>query len=363
MEVDCYGPGYLSKEVLIRGLKSYLIHNQYEMVIFDTSMLEDSTSNKGSLRYKGFESKQYGEIIRSIAEDFKTISIPKAIKIYADPWYLSQIEIDEYISFVEKGAYIIGVGSEFIEKVERLNQKMLSMEKIGKLANDLYLDFASSNCSRMISCPIFMFETVFEWSSLNNRENEISLIGRLYYPRKVVKKILSENGIQVCSNDSIKLAMRLLSGLGLKPYNCPELVSVYRSSYYECMKSSKYSFACGMALRMPLGKFFEIPACGAVMIAYPCKGFNDLGFINRKNSIEIEPEEIMSAYEYLIQNPSDAQEIATRGQRLVWEKHSARARAQQLKSSFEAIIDNNFYGGHWKDGDFVLHSNRRGSQK
>ncbi len=65
---------------------------------------------------------------------------------------------------------------------------------------------------------------------------------------------------------------------------------------------------------LPIRKFFEIPATGAMMICTPPYSFRELGFRDDDNCIIAEPEALPSIVEELLAQPAKVADIARRGQ-------------------------------------------------
>lgn len=352
MDIDCYGPGYTSYEILKKGLSVYLENKNYKMVVIDGMFTQNIDVMQKYLLTPNYNISEYDGIIRAIIKEFNSINISKACYLNVDPWHMDDGDINKYKELIDNGTYIIGVGRESIEKKAKL--EMYNLEKIAPLVNDRYYNFVNKYHANIVAFPNFVSESLFEWGAIATRKYDVSVVGRLYNPRKVAKRTFRRNGVNITSNQAVVFIMRALSALGLSPYRKSNLLAVYSNTYFDCMKNSKYSFACGMRLRMPLRKFFEIPACGAVMIAYPCKGFENFGFKNGVNAIISDPENVMEAYDYLQRDHERAQMIASNGRQLVWNHHSTRARSEQLRLAFEAIIAGEFSGSSWENGEYII---------
>lgn len=91
-----------------------------------------------------------------------------------------------------------------------------------------------------------------------------------------------------------------------------------------------------------------------MLLATSFKNAKDMGFIDGENYIECNYENIIEKLDFLENNPQKAYLIAKKGQDLVWNRHSLDARAEQLKKCFNSILNNNFKGTYWKDGEFYV---------
>lgn len=72
------------------------------------------------------------------------------------------------------------------------------------------------------------------------------------------------------------------------------------------------------------------------------------------HAIVCPPDMIMDAHRALESDSDRAQRIADAGQRLVFERHSLAARAEQLAETLSAMADRSFAGGRWVDGNYVV---------
>ena len=102
-------------------------------------------------------------------------------------------------------------------------------------------------------------------------------------------------------------------------------------------------------------KFLEIPALGTALFFEPFKGYQEFGFIHGLNSIIIDDiKNISEVTKYYLDNLEKLQEIASKGQQLIWEKHSFFARGIQLQQALKRIVKTDFKGSYWSDGTFKL---------
>ena len=114
-------------------------------------------------------------------------------------------------------------------------------------------------------------------------------------------------------------------------------------------------------MNVPIRKFFEIPASGAVLVCTPFSGFRDAGFIDKENAIICEPEDIMEVHRWLEADSSRAQRIADAGRAMVIKNHSVKAWAEQFSKIFESVLDGTFAGGRWGEGSFTVKRKSGGS--
>ncbi|MBU8741300.1 glycosyltransferase [Bacillus licheniformis] len=106
--------------------------------------------------------------------------------------------------------------------------------------------------------------------------------------------------------------------------------------YAQELNRAKIFFTCGSALRYPLLKFFEAPACRTLLLAEPNQDIFDLGFKDGTHFIACEVEDFYDKAKYYLQNKKERQRITDNGYRLVHSQHTYHARAQEI---VDTIID------------------------
>ena len=179
-------------------------------------------------------------------------------------------------------------------------------------------------------------------------------MGVLYNNRKNILKQLKKSNIKLPSR-IYNIFYSFLNKIGFSPYSNIILLYLYNSIFQYNLFNSKISFTSGSELNIPVRKFFEIPAHASLLLAYPCNGFEDLGFKNNINYIKLNnDEDIIDITTSIINDKVKAQDIATKGQELIFRHHSTTARSNQLKNCLEAIQANNYNGSFWKNGEFKV---------
>ncbi|XBM33670.1 glycosyltransferase [Bacillus licheniformis] len=106
--------------------------------------------------------------------------------------------------------------------------------------------------------------------------------------------------------------------------------------YAQELNRAKIFFTCGSALRYPLLKFYEAPACRTLLLAEPNQDIFDLGFKDGTHFIACEVEDFYDKAKYYLQNKKERQRITDNGYRLVHSQHTYHARAQEI---VDTIID------------------------
>ena len=83
-------------------------------------------------------------------------------------------------------------------------------------------------------------------------------------------------------------------------------------------------------------------------------GFESLGFRDGESAVLLDENDPVRQVLALLSDPARLQAIAKNGQEVVWKKHSIHARAEQMEKSLKRILDGNFVGSVWLNGEFVF---------
>ena len=191
--------------------------------------------------------------------------------------------------------------------------------------------FSQVPLNRVISCP-HNVNNKFMVEYNNNPANRILLsgcLGRVHYPfRHYVNKLstLKDNGVQRYPIDILKS----LSYKNPGHKNHGHAYIKYLNKYLVAITSASTS-----KLPYVVGKFFEIPASGALLLAedihvkVPLKEF---GFIDGENYLSVTTNNIQERILF-VTNPNNREtvdRIRKNGYDLVWRNHTLRDRAQMI---------------------------------
>jgi len=106
----------------------------------------------------------------------------------------------------------------------------------------------------------------------------------------------------------------------------PKLIN----SYFCCMTSSSiFNFA--------VGKYFEIPAAGSLLIANETNDLNRVGFIPNQHYVSITKTNAIETIKRCVNNPAAYNEIRKNGMDYVRKNHSVVNRVEKLKELFKEI--------------------------
>ncbi|MBN8207254.1 glycosyltransferase family 1 protein [Bacillus sp. NTK071] len=108
--------------------------------------------------------------------------------------------------------------------------------------------------------------------------------------------------------------------------------------YSKELNNAKIFFTCDSNYHFPLLKYFEVLACGTLLLASGSEELRELGFIDGKTYVEINQSNFAEKAKYYLDNEEERITIAKRGEELIRERHSTEIRAQELIAHITKII-------------------------
>jgi hypothetical protein len=164
---------------------------------------------------------------------------------------------------------------------------------------------------------------------------------------------LSRSGRKVVSKRLFNL-YRLANWVGLLVFARYLLLRLFNVAFQAGLGSTRFIYTARGVFGISIRKFFEIPAAGAYLIFSPSNGFAELGFAGGVHYLKAESEELLQVVKDLESDVQQAQVVAHRGQRMVWQYHSLVARAGQLRRCLESAKARSYTGAYWRDGEFSI---------
>ncbi len=385
-QVDFFGPGYVSKESMERGLGDFWKENGgYNVLILDFSLAmlqQEYLDIRLAFHWHRYFMSDFSiyQAIRWADNIVKEAKLVEAVKIllyqfdtytFTDVWEKC---IDELLF---SGFYFWGNGIEYFPLL------ILDEEMRKKGGTNRYFDFCEKNKARIISMS---YSTVspkeFFAYPLKDRMYDITIPGNLdafYYPeRGKIANIMRTSGYKVydqyyernfayrtsesCVSQTIYRHEedKMLDTKLIAP--CPyidskltrESVVMWRESYNIALRQSKIGYACGGCANQLVRKYAEIPARGALLLCQNIKPLKNYGFKDWENMIMVSPDNILEICDYLFKNPKEMQYIADNGRKMVYEKHTPIRQARHIIKAIEAIKAGTFGGSYWEDGEFII---------
>ncbi len=363
-DADLFGPGFVSHEILQQGLAAFMArHGPYDvLVMWDQLFLNrprhyDPSTREPTYRRMfnyDFDMRESLKHVGKIQEDFENADgAIKVLKLTSD-YYNMRPSIIGHLGEFE--GYLIAYGKEFFSPLSDL--PFLQHEEFAEHAHEGWHAFSHANRDRIISLPYFVSENEFSFAPLSARARDWAVLGAKYAARTTARAALRKGKLKPVG-EFMLYPYAVIEWFGLANRTGGRANAWLRRWQRQVLASTRYSYTCGSGFAIPVRKFLEIPAMGAVLVCQPCNGFGDLGFIDGCNAVVCAPEDIVDAHHSLERDRDAAQEIADRARDLVWKQHSAAARGRQLAQSFEAIRSGTFAGSAWVDGVYTIMDARR----
>jgi hypothetical protein len=355
-EVVAYGPGFQSSEVLQVGLEKFICrHGPFDVVALTPHVVfAEGLAGKSVAELAQFYRRAYafrfafadlGALVDMNAMARK-LRVPRITFLLEMDYYNFDRDRIEKIKSVSD--YIVGFGPGlWVKKAEMPD---LHRESFASRATDQWADYLQERGDSVASMHHFVGDEEFSERPLSARSNKWAVLGVQYAARADAVDILRPYKVK------IDTATRKLIGgvrrIGLLRHETEFAIAHLQSSFRSNLKNSRYAFTCGSGLNMPIRKFFEIPAAGAVLVCKPFSGFVESGFVHGENCLVSKPRDLVDVHKWLEADLARAQRIADAGRGLVLRQHSVAARAQQFADTLSAIVDGSFAGGRWRAGEY-----------
>ncbi len=93
----------------------------------------------------------------------------------------------------------------------------------------------------------------------------------------------------------------------------------------------------------PLAKFFEIPACGTLLVAEALPDLEPLGFRAGENFVAVTPGDFADRLDYYLrEEPEEGAALATAGARLIHTRHTWEIRVTELLHDLSRVLGENW---------------------
>lgn len=382
MDVDYFGPGYVSRKCLESGLGTYMSkQKKYDAILMTTSFLcsigDDRTRRSTYSTHRGcipyYKVNDALQCCRKIYDE--VIKTTDTIKIYEQSEDFCSIKKGYYqicFELIENGFFILSDPKEYMCKYSAKD-----------LANGL-TNYGYEICEKFDEkyIPITLHavdyhevfirnfaDRDFDWCVPGNR-NWSFYSERLEAYDYIVKqaKMWQEDPYQTLTIETInkrhlnwyrfrnkyEKLLTLLWGKNRAISTFPkmEYIAACRQLYLDGMRSSKFVYCDGGIANCFVRKYFEACANGAVLIAKRVPGMKQMGFIHEENCIVINRyQNIKSVWRRYTEEQLEA--IAEAGQKMILEKHMFHHRAEALKETIRLIQQGRYKGAYWNDGVYT----------
>ena len=364
-DVTYFGPGYVSDQLLAAGVLKFAEKaGPYDVVVVGTNIPLIGASDddvRAAARYaKKFTAlSSSGELIYRFYKDvrahLRSISASHrfASMIAFDYYSATQDQIDRLEQYEVK---LITHNSSFVRRIEELPEwtnKEKHYQRQPHIFSNAWYDYVNSHPEKIVTALHFVSDSEFSFRGLSERKRDISIPGVDYVTRREATSSVKKLGLNI-NGKSIYNAFRVLNRLGIDVYANYGFLKFFNASYFYDLMSTKYVYTAAEAFGVPIRKYFEIPASGAVLLASSCNGFDRIGFKDGINCVVAGPQQLAAKISDLKRDPEVAQRIATAGRNLMFEQHSLSARTSQIKACMEAVLAGHYQGADWIDGKFVM---------
>lgn len=347
-QLEYFGPGYTTKDEMELGIFKWIENKKrFDFIVTDgTPMLSleeygNKMKNLFSMNSKKFETNDYYKFAYSFRDFFVNHSSKKILISNWDPYNINKKSID-YIA--KANPFII----DFFGFEMSMPQAKIFKNQTPKSYNDNWYNYLKDNKKRTIVFPHAISSTEFDFSPIENRKNDFSVVGVSYSERKEASKLLSLR----LKLKKLWSRSKMFLMIKLRLTASSNFLNNYKNNYFNLISESKLTYCSGSKLRYPVRKYFEIPSRGSVAVGMKCNGFDDLGFIDGNNYIVAESLDDLK--EAMKISEEELQRVAINGRNLVWDKHSDWARREQLSKAIDLILNNKFKGSCWRKGEYIF---------
>lgn len=120
------------------------------------------------------------------------------------------------------------------------------------------------------------------------------------------------------------------------------------------VKHARLNFVCGSGLLYPVRKFFEVPAAWSTMLAYPCTGFTDYGFVDGENVVVCQPEEAGKVARHVLQDRARCERLAAKAWETVHRLHRVEQRVSDVLAALQRLSRQQLKGAEFVDGHYEI---------
>ena len=362
-EVHFFGPGFVSIETLRAGIAAFARSlNGVDLIVATKDIVynDDPTRLNAWLRATTSSAAPF-TVTASVLQDINAFLKRHREKVVVslldvDVYAMPQREIERILTL---GSYVIGWGPGALDfsgddgDIER--EPFIRRKRAQGLELGLYQQFLREHGDRVINVGFFVGEHEFGWGGLETRPVDVCVPGVRYYRRTLAYNAVKASGQFTLRQERFRLLFQAAHRLGVRPWSSSYGTNVYNLDFHNLLVRSKVGITDGGLINFTIRKFFEIPAAGAVLVCWPTREFERLGFRDGVNCLYVATEsDVVAAAQRVVDDPNGSQAIASAGRELVLRRHSTTARGAQIHQAFQAILAGRFAGSHWEAGDFVV---------
>jgi len=362
-DAHCFGPGFSRQEDVARGLRPYVdAAGPFDVVLVgpNTPILADGADAiedaVGYLRRFSAHRLADAELARffsDVRSSLAVLDVPIRLVsvLNYDSYAATQRQVDRLL---ECGLGVLGPNDQFVLRLEDLPDFATRERHYVRKAerfSDAWHDFLVEYPERVVTALHFVGAHEFFFEPLDVRPYEVAVPGVEYLLRKEAVKHLAGSGWKTASKGYFHF-YRLANRIGLPVYSHPLALRFYNLFFQRTLADTRCLYTARGGFGMPIRKFFEIPAAGALLLCSPCCGYEDLGFEDGHHYIAVEPDELLDVLAEWLSDSHAAQKIAWAGQAVAMSRHSLSARGAQISRCLKAMLAGTYAGARWKRGEF-----------
>lgn len=329
-DVHSFGPGFSTQRELQEGLSSFIAtHGPYHHVFSTPHIALNSSphlsydSDYPKIFYFDFPSSHLSYIY-AIQQQLLDLDIPRSLFIIdLDLWNIT----GDTLSILDRFDFLFGPGVNLWPSHSLVNVKDIWNQS----ANDSWWHYIQSNKNRIVDFPHFVAPSEFIFPFNPPDTSRWSIPGIHYRSRQAFARLLLDVGIHPRTSSLYRFISRLRMLGVFSPRNA-FLLDLISNRYRSIISQSTLSFACGSAIKMPLRKFFEIPAFGSILVCEAIPSLPYLGFYDGENCIILDDDPRLTIDRVLSLSSNTLSRIRSAGQDHVRLHHSSDSRSLQLRA-------------------------------
>lgn len=178
---------------------------------------------------------------------------------------------------------------------------------------------------------------------------DAGVYGVSYAPRRMVQEALEKAG-------DVSLApFQRLDGLifrFMSDRHVRQRIRVRSANQKFLVDHTAVSFVCGSAYNYPVRKYYEVAASGGFLLAHPCNGFTDLGFLPDENCVVVDFDNVAAQVKDLVRNEALRKTMAAKLQDTIYRLHNLETRTREFMEFVKYIYDGKTVVSEFKNGKF-----------
>lgn len=386
-DVFFWGPGYVTRDELSKGIRSFVNENGPFDAYFLGGYFVDSAQNNQDMTADAYMihrcnipyynvNDAYTYCQKIIDELVHEINGIKVFIYYEDTMSMPNGAYRICEEFIRHGFYILSWPRESMRIYQTKEKKQFKYltDNAVKLCEKYKNRYIPINMLAMTQNEIFRIafdQKDYEWCVPGNRDLR-------YYPeREKLYRLIEKEQYKVWDYDPYQKVQpttiekkqlnwyrfrnpteKFLSGIYGKTSLISSTIDIgyigaARELYLESIRRTKFIFADGSIPQIVLRKHLEACACGSVLVTTDVQGLAEMGFVDGVNCRVVHKESMNDDIRYIC-NDTAAAKIAKNGQEFVMKKHMFANRIEDLNKTIAAILENHYHGAHYENGDYII---------